>query len=97
MNTANLQLQGMLLALSSLLETMKRKGLMRQDDIDAALDRAASEVSCDAQRPPELSPAHIEAICFPIRFLRVATHAAGQNQSFSEIAAGVGRSSKPAP
>ncbi|WP_088347872.1 MULTISPECIES: hypothetical protein [Rhodomicrobium] len=90
MNTANLQLQGMLLALASLLEAMKRKGLMTQAEIETALYNAEAEVSVDTMRPPELSPANVDAICFPIRFLRVATGKAGQ-QTFAEIATGVGR------
>ncbi len=87
MNTANLQLGGLLMAVSSLLEAMKRKGLMTQQEIEEALDSAEATISGAV----DLRAANIEAIHFPIRFLRVAMNAAeGSRLSFSEIATTVG-------
>jgi hypothetical protein len=92
MNTANLQLEGLLLALSSLLSAMERKGLLTRQEIDDALGHAEANARTDPRRPSELSAAHVDAICFPIRFLQLAaTRAADQPQSFAELTAVVGQ------
>jgi hypothetical protein len=89
-NTANLQLEGLLLALASLLETMRRKELVTQQDIDQALDIAAAS-TCAEERSP-LSGANLDAIHFPIRFLKAATrlNSGVREASFAELAAIVG-------
>jgi hypothetical protein len=92
MNTANLQLEGLLVAISSILDVMKRKGLLTQQDIDEALDTAEAVARTDPQRPEELSPANVDAIYFPIRFLRHATQTGeGAQMAFAEVTARVGR------
>lgn len=92
MNTANLQLEGLLLAVSSLLDVMQRKGLLTQGEIDAALDAAEAGVEAD-RRSADMRHANAEAILFPIRFLREATaDTAGHLRSFSERSASIGRS-----
>ena len=40
MNPANLQLQGLLLALYALLDAVKQKGLLTADELDEAFDTA---------------------------------------------------------
>lgn len=72
MNTANLQLEGLLLSISFLFETMRRKGLLTEQEIDAALREAETSLKLEAATS-NLSPANLEAIQFPIRFLRAAT------------------------
>ncbi|MGA3303734.1 MAG: hypothetical protein ABSC72_10655 [Methylovirgula sp.] len=90
MNTANLQLEGLLLSLSALVEAMRRKGLLTADEIDQALDDAEAGAQ-RANRCEPLSDANLDAIQFPIRFLRTATNlTAGQRVSFSEVAAMIG-------
>ncbi|MGE0372624.1 MAG: hypothetical protein AB7Q01_12115 [Gammaproteobacteria bacterium] len=90
MNTANLQLEGLLVAVTSLLDVMRRKDLLTQQEIDEALDAAEAVVTGDGKRP-ELSAAHVEAIRFPIRFLRLATRSsADMPLSFTQVAAMVG-------
>lgn len=92
MNTANLQLEGLLLALSSLIELLKRKELLSEQEIDEALIRAEQLACNDPGRPAELREANVDAICFPIRFLRLAAkQETAEHQGFSEIAAAVGR------
>lgn len=90
MNTANLQLEGLCMALAALVELMKDKGLASQHEIDVALARA--EQSAVDGKASGLSPANIEAIGFPIRLLRLAnsTSFAGHPLPFKELARRVG-------
>ncbi len=90
MNTANLQLEGLLLSLAAIFETMRRKGLLTNSDIEQALTEAEAGAQRADRREP-LSDANLDAIRFPIRFLRVATNlTAGQRVSFSEHSAMIG-------
>jgi hypothetical protein len=91
MNTANLQLEGLLLALSSLIVRLERKGLLSREEIDEALAEAEANAGHDPRRPAEVSASNVDAICFPIRFLRVAVASPGDAQrSFTEITGRVG-------
>lgn len=94
MNTANLQLEGLYGALSALLLTLRRKGLLDQGEVEEALAAAEEAVLVDAGRPSELSPANVEAIRFPIRYLRAANGAA-EPRSFSEITTAIGQAKPP--
>jgi hypothetical protein len=92
MNTANLQLEGLLLALSSLLEAMRRKGLLSREEIEHALAAAEANAAGDARRPAEISAANVDAIFFPIRFLRLAAaRSHDEPQTFTDITSSVGR------
>jgi len=72
MNTANLQLEGLCLAIASINKLMLAKGLVSQDELLTAL-RTASAVSASSERATEdLSPANRDAITFPIRMLELA-------------------------
>jgi hypothetical protein len=91
MNTANLQLGGLLLALSALIDELKVKGVLSEAEIDAALARAEAAALADQGRPAEVSAANVDAVCFPIRFLRHAARHAPEARSFTAVASGVGR------
>jgi hypothetical protein len=93
MNTANLQLEGVYVAIAALAEALRSKGLLSRDEIDRALSAAEARMAADPGRPNELSAAHVDAICFPLRFLKLAnSHAAeGEQFSFMQLAAEVGR------
>lgn len=92
MNTANLQLEGVLLALSRLLETMRHKGLITSGEIEAALAAAEDAARRDAASR-SISPAQAEGVLFPIRFLReAANRQEGLPATFSDIAAAIGES-----
>jgi hypothetical protein len=93
MNTANLQLEGVYVALAALTEALRSKGLLSQEEIHQALTDAQNRIAADPTRPNELSPAHVDAICFPLRFLTLANShaAAGRQFSFMKLAAEVGR------
>ena len=89
MNTANLQMEGTLLALAALCEVLKRKGVLSGEEIAEALSCAEKGASA---RSSGLSEANVEAIRFPIRFLRHAMQRDGQALGYAAIAAGIGRS-----
>lgn len=84
MNTANLQLEGLYMALSAILDALRSKGLLSGTDIELALLEAEKAASSTPQR--QLSPANLEAICFPFRYLRAANRAGAEHLSFAEVA-----------
>lgn len=90
MNTANLQLEGLYAAVAALMNSLRDKGVMSAEEIDACL-AAAESVNTSARRR-ELSPANAEAIRFPFRYLRAANKAAagGSPRSFFDIATEIG-------
>jgi hypothetical protein len=90
MNTANLQHEGLLLALVAVLDLLRAKGLATGEEIDAALAGAEARADDDPRRPPHLSAANADAIAFPIRFLRMAMAGDGE-RSFSAITTEVGQ------
>jgi hypothetical protein len=90
MNPANLQLQGVLLAVYALLDGIKTKGVMNQEEIDDALATAEANALSDADRVASISGASLDAILFPIRFLRKANSVSRQPETFSTLAQLVG-------
>ena len=91
MNTANLQLEGLLLAVAALVDALKAKGLVTEADVDAALATAERAATRDPRRPAGLTPANVDAVLFPIRFLRLAAgDPEGSKRSFSAVASLVG-------
>jgi uncharacterized membrane protein YgaE (UPF0421/DUF939 family) len=94
MNTANLQLEGLLLAVAALFAELKRKGALDTNEIEAALDRAAQGAS---ERTTNLSDANAEAIRFPIRLLREALRQTDGSLDYRRLAAEVGRAGDAEP
>lgn len=92
MNTANLQLEGLYAALSGLMTALRKSGAVNEADLDAALANVEETVMADSSRT-DLSPAHLDAIAFPIRYLRIANKlgAEGSYPGFAELTARVGR------
>ena len=70
MNVANLQLEGLMMAVAAINHVLVRKGILGVDEIDAALVKAQSNMTGE-ERSSELSPASRDAINFPIRVLQV--------------------------
>ncbi|MGY6707587.1 MAG: hypothetical protein ACXIVF_04615 [Rhizobiaceae bacterium] len=89
MNTANLQMEGLLLALGSLMRALQEKGLLSDAEIQQMLREAATRAASDA-RPEGLSPANVNAVMFPIRFLEQDL-AGTEPESYSKVAAAVAR------
>jgi hypothetical protein len=88
MNTANLQLEGLCMAVAALVELLKDKGLLSGAEVDGALERAEQT----AVEGKDLSAANLEAVAFPVRLLRLAnsTSFAGHPLPFQELARRVG-------
>jgi hypothetical protein len=95
MNTANLQLEGLLLALTAIVGLMRSKGIAGEDEISAALAEAERAALGDGGRPEVLSSANVEAVLFPIRYLAAAAKATdGPLPAFSKIATQVGQAKR---
>ena len=88
MNTANLQLQGLLGVVSSLLQTLEQKGVLSRAEIETLLERAEADSTRGGQHG-ELSDANIEAVLFPARYLRAAQRSG--TATFAEIARSIGQ------
>lgn len=96
MNTANLQLEGLLVAVAELSRLLVRKGIVAESEVEQALAAAEAALRADLPRMEQLSGSNAEAVCFPIRFLSAALRAKDDAPlAFSELACRVGQS-KPA-
>lgn len=85
MNTANLQLEGLCLAIAMINRALVSRNLLSAADIETALQEAEEIAARD--RPGSMSSANHDAVVFPIRLLRQANFA-DANQSppdFSEL------------
>jgi hypothetical protein len=90
MNTANLQLEGLYMAVASLVELLKEKDLVTANEVDIAFARA--ERSVFEGKDNGLSASNLEAVGFAIRLLRLAntTSFAGHPLPFPELARRIG-------
>ncbi|MCT8992076.1 hypothetical protein NYR54_17580 [Chelativorans sp. SCAU2101] len=98
MNTANLQMEGVLMAVATLCRLLRQKGIADEAEIEAALAEAEEALANDALRPEQLSHANVEAALFPLRFLREANRRdlPEAHAAYTEIAATVGRTRRAA-
>lgn len=91
MNTANLQLEGLYMALAAVLAALRRHEALSESAIDAALAEAERCVEADGGLNAERSASNQQAVAFPIRLLRlVNAYGSGDLPPFSELAARVG-------
>lgn len=88
MNTANLQLEGLYLAIAAINTLLVRKGVATTEEIDHSLEMAEATTAVDERFTEDLGPAARDAICFPIRWLRAANNSAGGDEipGFAELA-----------
>lgn len=91
MNTANLQLEGLLVALTQLIGALQRKGLLSHEEIAQALADAEATARAHADRGGQLREANQNAVLFPIRYLAEATAAEASGKPFRAITADIGR------
>ncbi|MGR9320396.1 hypothetical protein ACU8LZ_28785 (plasmid) [Rhizobium leguminosarum] len=91
MNTANLQLKGLIMAMASICDAIVEKELLTSGELSAALAKAKKAVEDDDDH--ELSDANRAAILFPIRVLQLAEEAGrrGERMTFSDYAKLVGK------
>jgi hypothetical protein len=96
MNVANLQLEGLLMAVASINHVLVRKGILTAEEIDIALRKAeASETS--QERSEGMSASSRDAVNFPIRLLELANQCQPEADmpSFSKLARMVGKVKEP--
>ncbi|MCX8570775.1 hypothetical protein [Aminobacter sp. MET-1] len=91
MNVANLQLEGLVMAVAALNQILVRKGVLSQEEVELALRKVESGQTSE-ERSESLSPANRDAINFPIRLLQLASrHTHGEMPPFSVLARAVGQ------
>ena len=98
MNVANLQLEGLYLAIASINELLVKKGVLSREEVDLAL-RRAEQTALGDDRTQDLSPAERDAMAFAARLLVAANNAAGEQfiPAFSELARHVGETKDKYP
>ena len=97
MNIANLQLEGLYLALAAINNALVEKGILSREEMSLALCRA-EQIAVGDDRMDELSSAEREAVAFAPRLLLLANDwAASDPASFSELARLVGQTKRPHP
>lgn len=96
MNVANLQLEGLLMAVASINHVLVRKGLVTAEEIDIAL-RKAEERKTNTERSDGLSSSSRDAVNFPVRLLQLANRYQPEADipSFSTLARMVGQIKVP--
>lgn len=97
MNTANLQLQGLLMAVAAVNQALVAKGVLTTAEMDRALAVSEQTVLGDDRVTEDLSPPTRDAVAFPSRFLRLANNMAsdGEVPGFAELARMVGETKGP--
>ena len=93
MNVANLQLEGLVMAVAAINNALVSKGLLSVDEVDLALARVEAAMTGEERLQDELPPSNREAACFPIRLLRLANRSSDETDicRFSELARMVGQ------
>ncbi len=96
MNVANLQLEGLCLAIAAINRALVKNGVLSQTDIDDALSRAEATARGDNRFVEDLTPSNRDAVCFPIRVLQIANDTGAERPwTFSELAKLVGGTKEP--
>lgn len=94
MNVANLQLQGLYIAIAAINEALVRKGLLTREEVDAALRLAEQTALGEDRILEDMNPAGRDAVAFPARLLALANEGASEAgiPQFSDLARRVGQS-----
>ena len=90
MNTANLQIEGLLMAVAAVNRSLVDKGVLSRAEIERALAICEANATGEDRAIEELSPANRDAVVFPIRLLRAA-NADGAPTTFSALTKAVGQ------
>lgn len=95
MNKANLQLERLYLAIASLNKALVAKNVLLRNEVERALHEAEAAATGE-DHFGQLSPANRDAVCFPIRALRLANAGnVGTLPTFSELAKSIGETKEP--
>ena len=97
MNVANLQLEGLLMAVASINNLLVQEKLLSINDIDTALRKAEAGLTGDQHLLGTMPPANRDAVCFPIRLLRLANNLQSETgvPPFSDLARKIGQTKQP--
>lgn len=93
MNVANLQLQGLYMAIAAINNALVAKGVLTREEVNLALGRAEQTALGDDRTVEDMNPAGRDAIAFAARFLALANNSASETDipPFSELARMVGQ------
>ena len=93
MHVANLQLEGLIMALAFINQALVRKGILSVDEVDLALRKAEASFTSEERLFEDMTPTNRDAVCFPIRVLQLANLGQSEDsvQPFSELARSVGQ------
>lgn len=97
MNTASLQIEGLLVALAALARGVANGEPDRQRALEAALAEAEQAVMGDSEQGRRLSASQLDAVAFPIRYLAAAVRPEAAGLTFAEVTMEVGRSKPSRP
>ncbi len=94
MNVANLQLEGLIMAVAAINKVLVGKGLLSTEEIEAALKKTEASLTGEERAVEDLTPSYRDAVCFPIRILQLAnaTQSDGELPAFSALTRMVGQS-----
>jgi hypothetical protein len=90
MNAANLQIEGVLMAMAATNRLLVDKGILGRDELDQALAATEAALTGADRAIEDLSPASRDAIAFPVRLLRIANRADAE-PDFQSLARAVGQ------
>ncbi|MET3925913.1 hypothetical protein [Devosia sp. 2618] len=92
MNTANLQLEGLLMAVAAVNQALVVKGVLTTEELDHTLAVTEQTAMGDDRMTEDMAPANRDAVLFPVRLLRIANNMAGDRDvpPFAELAKMVG-------
>ena len=96
MNVANLQIEGLLVAVAAINRLLVQKGTLSTEEIDLALRKAEANET-DQERAGSVSSSNRDAINFPIRLLQLANRCQREAAmpSFTQLARMVGQGKEP--
>ena len=72
MNVANLQIEGLCMAIAAINHALVEKGMLTQLELNRAVKNAEAIARSDERFVEDLSPSSRDAVCFPIRILEAA-------------------------
>ncbi len=93
MNAANLQIEGLLMAVAALNRCLVARGVLAREEIDKALAITEAAITSDDRAVEDLSPSNRDALAFPIRLLRAA-NVHDEPAEFAALARSVGQNKR---
>jgi hypothetical protein len=91
MNTANVQLQGLLVLMAEIGRRLIETNRITRSEFELVLKKAQDAIRQDETRVDQLSASQVEAMLFPLRYL-AETLDGDAPRHFSRVAQAVGRS-----